>query len=277
MAENPLAWNSTSPAAPAGKTNVVFQADAPDANPSVGRNTTAYMPLLVGDSGSGGTSGAVPAPASGDAAAGKFLKADGTWQTPTGGGGGLTTDWSRDGSSLSGWTLGAVNPTVKTNASNPRIHPSGILCPSDASSRGYAFIDPAVSLANHTIGFDILVLDNSSIGYLIFGITSAGTGDGCFMDFRGSTFAGGVVAHFTAFVADAYVDNSDKDPMRLDKLITQWLSVKIVFDATAANVIIYVNGQMWSKGPVSNAGTGIAIGGASVGTGAYFRNLYVAH
>jgi hypothetical protein len=34
---------------------------------------------FVGDSGSGGKAGAVPAPASGDAAANKFLKADGSW------------------------------------------------------------------------------------------------------------------------------------------------------------------------------------------------------
>jgi hypothetical protein len=34
---------------------------------------------MVGDSGAGGVRGLVPAPAAGDAAAGKFLKADGTW------------------------------------------------------------------------------------------------------------------------------------------------------------------------------------------------------
>lgn len=39
----------------------------------------ANLTVMVGDSGSGGTKGAVPAPAAGDAAAGKFLKADGTW------------------------------------------------------------------------------------------------------------------------------------------------------------------------------------------------------
>lgn len=44
---------------------------------------TALLNALVGDSGSGGTKGLVPAPASGDAAAGKFLKADGTWATAT--------------------------------------------------------------------------------------------------------------------------------------------------------------------------------------------------
>lgn len=40
-------------------------------------------PTLVGDSGSGGTKGYAPAPSAGDAAAGKFLKADATWAVPT--------------------------------------------------------------------------------------------------------------------------------------------------------------------------------------------------
>jgi hypothetical protein len=49
--------------------------------------TTALLNNVVGDSGSGGTKGLVPAPGAGDAAAGKFLKADGTWTAPAGGGG----------------------------------------------------------------------------------------------------------------------------------------------------------------------------------------------
>lgn len=49
---------------------------------------TAELNAVVGDSGSGGTKGLVPAPASGDAAAGKFLKADGTFAVPPGTGGG---------------------------------------------------------------------------------------------------------------------------------------------------------------------------------------------
>ena len=52
---------------------------------------TALLNAMVGDSGSGGTAGLVPAPASGTAAAGKFLKADGTWSVPAGGGGSLTS------------------------------------------------------------------------------------------------------------------------------------------------------------------------------------------
>lgn len=39
------------------------------------------VPILAGDSGSGGAAGVAPAPAAGDAAANKFLNADGTWKT----------------------------------------------------------------------------------------------------------------------------------------------------------------------------------------------------
>ena len=43
---------------------------------------TALLNAMVGDSGAGGTKGLAPAPAAGDAAAGKYLHADGTWKAP---------------------------------------------------------------------------------------------------------------------------------------------------------------------------------------------------
>jgi hypothetical protein len=46
------------------------------------RNCSSF----TGDSGSGGIKGIVPAPAAGDTAAAKFLKADGTWAVPAGSG-----------------------------------------------------------------------------------------------------------------------------------------------------------------------------------------------
>ncbi len=46
-------------------------------------NVTKAISVMVGDSGSGGVKGLVPAPAAGDAAASRFLKADGTWSSPT--------------------------------------------------------------------------------------------------------------------------------------------------------------------------------------------------
>lgn len=51
---------------------------------------TAQLNAMVGDTGSGGTKGMVPAPAAGDAGLGKYLKADGVWTVPPGGGSGIT-------------------------------------------------------------------------------------------------------------------------------------------------------------------------------------------
>lgn len=57
-----------------------------------GTQATALLDEAVGDSGSGGTKGLVPAPSAGDAAAARFLKADMTWAVPAGGGGGALDD-----------------------------------------------------------------------------------------------------------------------------------------------------------------------------------------
>lgn len=75
--------NGTTPAPASGTTNVIFQKDG--GTPTT--NVSAYMPLMVGDTGSGGVSGAVPAPPAGSAGAGKFLSANGGYAIPPGTGG----------------------------------------------------------------------------------------------------------------------------------------------------------------------------------------------
>jgi hypothetical protein len=62
-----------------------------DAAPAFRALVAADQVTMVGDSGSGGTKGVAPAPAAGDAAAGKFLKADGTWAAVAGASGGTVT------------------------------------------------------------------------------------------------------------------------------------------------------------------------------------------
>jgi hypothetical protein len=52
---------------------------------------TTILPAFGGDSGSGGQQGMVPAPAAGDAAAGKVLGASGSWVVPAGGSGGSSS------------------------------------------------------------------------------------------------------------------------------------------------------------------------------------------
>lgn len=68
-------WNSLVPAPPAGQQNVKINSDG--STPE--QNISEYDPIMVGDTGSGGLAGNVPAPAAGDAAAGKVLGAAGTW------------------------------------------------------------------------------------------------------------------------------------------------------------------------------------------------------
>ncbi|MBA1141764.1 DUF2793 domain-containing protein [Mesorhizobium neociceri] len=76
---------------------------------------TAILNAMVGDSGSGGTKGLAPAPASGDAAAQKYLKADGTWAVPSGSGASTSTDMIAGAGLTGGGTL-AANRTFAVGA-----------------------------------------------------------------------------------------------------------------------------------------------------------------
>lgn len=75
---------------------------------------------MVGDSGAGGTKGLVPAPGAGDAAAGRFLKADGTFAVPAGGGD-VTGPGSSTDSNLAAWN-GTGGDTLKDSG---KAYPSG--------------------------------------------------------------------------------------------------------------------------------------------------------
>jgi hypothetical protein len=109
--------NDSTPAAPTGAVNVGWQASTahldPNAPPNLVRDVSAYMPLMAGDVGSGGESGAVPAPGAGDAAAGKFLAADGTWEVPAGGpGGSFTAGGDLSGTSSSQEVVGIQSKPI---------------------------------------------------------------------------------------------------------------------------------------------------------------------
>lgn len=92
-----------------------------------GSTVTGLLSDFVGDSGSGGVKGLVPAPASGDAAAGKFLKADGSWSVSTG----ITGPGSTTSGNLVVWnsSTGAVvkdsNVTIGFSGNPGFTFPSG--------------------------------------------------------------------------------------------------------------------------------------------------------
>lgn len=68
--------SASTPAPPAKQQDIVFQSD----NGTPQQKISAYDPVFVPDTGAGGLAGNVPAPAAGDAAAGKVLGASGSFQ-----------------------------------------------------------------------------------------------------------------------------------------------------------------------------------------------------
>lgn len=95
------------PASPTGGNFVPYNgATGPVALGSYGITGAPF----TGDSGSGGTTGLVPAPASGDAAAGKYLAAGGSWTAPPAGGiTALTGDVTASGSGSVASTIAAAH------------------------------------------------------------------------------------------------------------------------------------------------------------------------
>jgi hypothetical protein len=113
-------------------------------------SATAFLNALVGDSGSGGTKGLAPAPAAGDAAAGKFLKADATWAVPGGGGGKIlqvVQATKTDTASVTGQSFTSVF--------------SGSITPSSASSKVLVIVMLSVGGASAN-GAYIRLMRNSS-------------------------------------------------------------------------------------------------------------------
>lgn len=117
-------------------------------------NLTAWIAGMVGDSGSGGTAGLAPAPSAGDAAAGKFLSAGGTYSVPTGSGATSTPYWTGNRGSFvpaltftntaspAKWNAADVAPTTSAGILNSFAQAGPILW---ASGNG----------TTHAYGFDI--------------------------------------------------------------------------------------------------------------------------
>jgi len=90
------------------KTRIVATQTPLGGGGTLAADLTLTVATMTGDSGAGGARGVVPAPAAGDAAAGKYLKASGAWDIPPGGGGGGGSP-NLDGG-LPSSTYGAVSP-----------------------------------------------------------------------------------------------------------------------------------------------------------------------
>ncbi len=114
-----------------------------------GTQVTVILDVMVGDSGAGGTKGLVPAAPSGSAAAGKFLKADGTFDVPAGTGTGTVTH-TAGALTLNELVLGAGSADIKVVAATDGQVPIG------KSSDG------TVTLATITAGTGITITNGAS-------------------------------------------------------------------------------------------------------------------
>ena len=107
---------------------------------------------LVGDSGSGGTHGLTPAPGAGDAAAGKFLKADGVWTAPAGGG-----DVAGPGSSTD-------NAIVRFHETSGKVIQDYTSNPPTISDTGDVNIDGDLDVENIVVSGNVDGKDVSTLG-----------------------------------------------------------------------------------------------------------------
>ncbi len=107
---------------------------------------TAELNNVVGDTGSGGTKGLVPAAAAGDAAAGKFLKADGTFAVPPGTAGCPSAAQTWDGTAA--LTVLAATGLVYTTGSTPIAAARVLSVP---------------TVASYTVGCRLRIIDAAGI------------------------------------------------------------------------------------------------------------------
>lgn len=107
---------------------------------------TEILNAFVGDSGSGGTKGLVPAPAAGDAAAGKYLDADGTWTIPAGGGG--------SGDVTAASNFGTDNVLIRSDGTSKGVQSTGITV---ADNNRISLVSAAIPYSTLTDGSTVTI------------------------------------------------------------------------------------------------------------------------
>lgn len=125
--------------------------------------------VFTGDSGSGGTMGLVPAPASGDAAAGKVLKASGSWGIPI-----FSKEYISTGQVL---TPGGLLTLAHGLGSIPKVKGFYVKCINAGGDNGYVLNDmvelsPAADPTSNNRAFSCY-FDSTNIN-IRYGATSPG-------------------------------------------------------------------------------------------------------
>ena len=223
---------------------------------------TALLNNMVGDSGAGGTKGLAPAPASGDAAAGKFLKADGTWSIPAGGGGGspggsTTQIQFNDAGAFGGSSKLSFDKTTGIVSLNPAGTPMTITSPTFQATNSvdnYTQIAINNKSATTSASSDFAAYadnaPNDSSGFVDMGINSSA--------YSSATYA--VVGANDAYILSSGVSTASKPS-----------NLVLATDSTGTSneIIMYTSGFNSTNNErmrVTSSGTRLGKAGTSTGT-----------
>lgn len=258
MANNPKNYNDTSPAAPSGKLNVKWQAVAPDANPSVARDVSAYVEPCTAT-----TPGLVPTPPN-DAT--KFLDGTGVFSTPSGGGGGGNPSFVADGDDMTAWTVGTIG--VLANQATTGQSPDQMFATFRVPNNANIFIDTALpSLAGYQVDFDVTADSGSLIDFMI-GCTSTGAGPMIRHDGRGSS-PGGLA------IAASWQNPNVVTQFSYQATAATLTHYSLKIDEAGLNAAWYVNGVLRGKAAFVLTGTWIGFWGDAAGTGGNIASIRI--
>lgn len=242
---------------------------------------TSLLFVFEGDAGAGGEQGLVPAPAAGDAAAGKYLKADGSFAVPPGTGGSGTVTSVVGGTGISGGTITTTGTlSVDTSIIATRDYVVASLQNFDLKNPVVAATSGALSFtptyANGTAGVGA-TLTAGSVGALVVDGYSPALNDRILVKNQASAFQNGVYTLTTlgtagvAYVLTRAVDfNSASNIVYGDTVFvlngTAYQNQQFTMSNNAAITVgtTAINFAQTSGGSQLTAGTGIAITGNSV-------------
>jgi hypothetical protein len=231
----------------------------------------ARLPVFVGDSGSGGTKGAVPAPATGDAT--KFLKGDGTWATPASGGtpGGSDTQLQRNNAGAFGGISGATSDGTNVTFSSGALRATSPRVTTDISdSNGNELLKVTatasavneLTLANAATGGSPTLSATGGDTNIDITLTPKGTGSVkqsgnllCSTD-NGCTFGAAAGNRYSAFLYGANIGNTGAVSAGILKVgaTTSGMALQSGFFQLGSGV-----GVGWSSGDVFSVGEDVRI------------------
>lgn len=171
--------------------------------------------------------------------------------------------FSKDGSSLSGWTnVGCTTSTLQGNGA-PSIFAAG---------GQYAYISVPQGLIGKTIKFDVRILESSNgLANFYYGVDANGKGQMLRLDTRANSYSGLIdTTSWTSWNAPSTADVMYRVNMSV------WYNISITIGRFGNDSAWYLNGNYMGSWVPSINGNYIAVHGDGAGVGgAHFDNIKI--